>query len=630
MMGGPVRLFLLLCISSCGHGANQTLEQFVGDIISTWKLLSPTIVVDENLLELCRTHQWVLCLVSDNEELARHLEVIHQGRKQDGIIFANEGQKELLPELDILAPSIFRSNYPIFMPIGYSVDINLRLDSNIIFFEEGSHGEYELHDIYEVKQGPTIMNTLGYWNNKSGIILQKSMNRWDRRTDLEGATFKSGVMSNAWAYFKRDMNGSIVGSEGYFQEMLFFITDKLNLTIETKELGTEYATKLENGSWTGWIGQLQRKEVDVVSSGVGVRFQRSFVMDYPFATARSRITLIAAIPKGAAPNMWVYVRVLGVHQLIVFVLALTLITILLSLLNFLLEDETSKEFGTKRGSRNGYQLDSTFASFALVSLYTIQMGSHTNSRKMTPRLLTLTASFITFLIFVAFSTKITAEMTSSPSEIPVRTFEDVIKHNYKIVTFSPYYAQLLRNAKPGTAKNIVYNSYLKELPLNKTERKAIFEVVSEPKTLWYTVFSATHSTNPKDLQYTNQFFALKMDDAVYGILTLGLQKDSEFLQVFNHYILKQFETGYSRRLYRKYHVGLFTKENYEVNEPQPLGFSNVMFCFILLALGICLSITITTVELMLVKQKKKKMWATRTNKILERDTKADGEGTEAK
>ena len=165
----------------------------------------------------------------------------------------------------------------------------------------------------------------------------------------------------------------------------------------------------------------------------------------------------------------------------------------------------------------------------------------------------------------------------------------------------------------------------------KNNRKAIFEVLSEPKTLWYTVFSATHSTNPKDLQYTNQFFALKMDDAVYGILTLGLQKDSEFLQVFNHYILKQFETGYSKKLYRKYHVGLFTKDNYEVNEPQPLGFSNVMFCFILLALGICLSITITTVELMLVKQKKQKMWVTRTNKILEeRDTKADGGGTEAK
>ena len=595
------------------------MEQFIGDIISTWKLLSPTIVVDENLLELCRTHQWVLCLVSDNEELARHLEVIHQGRKQDGIIFANEGQKELLPELDILAPSIFRSNYPIFMPIGYSVDINLRLDSNIIFFEEGSHGEYELHDIYGVKQGPTIMNTLGYWNNKSGIILQKSMNRWDRRTDLKGATFKSGVMSNAWAYFKRDMNGSIVGSEGYFQEMLFFITDKLNLTIETKELGTEYATKLENGSWTGWIGQLQRKEVDVVSSGVGVRFQRSFVMDYPFATARSRITLIAAIPKGAAPNMWVYVRVFGVHQWIIFILALTLITILLSLLNFLLEDETSKEFGTKRGSRNEYRLDSTFASFALVSLYTIQMGSHTNSRKMAPRLLTLTASFVTFLIFLYFTSEITSEMTSLPSGVPIRTFDDVIHRECQVITHSNYFAGFLEDANKISAKYKVYKSHFDLIDrnnrtTNEIMNQVINEVIDDPQTLWY---ATPGSLNHKKRPLTKQLFALKMDDEAIGYSALALQKHSEYLPVFNHHIMKGYETGFLKRLTRNKDERFFTNENFEMPEPQPLGGKNVMFCFIFLVLGICLSLTIATMELIITKLGTKHMWATRRNRTKE-------------
>ena len=132
-MREPPGLFLLLCICSCG--ANATLELFIEDLIVTWKLLSPTIVVDENLLQLCRTRPWVLCLSSDmdDKELAKHLEVMYRERKQDAIIFADEGQKEILQQLDILVPAIFRSNYPIFLPIGHSEDLNLRLDSR------GSH-----------------------------------------------------------------------------------------------------------------------------------------------------------------------------------------------------------------------------------------------------------------------------------------------------------------------------------------------------------------------------------------------------------------------------------------------------------------------------------------------------------
>ena len=108
-----------------------------------------------------------------------------------------------------------------------------------------------------------------------------------------------------------------------------------------------------------------------------------------------------------------------------------------------------------------------------------------------------------------------------------------------------------------------------------------------------------------------------MDDASYGIVTLGLQKDSEFSQVFNYYILKEFETGYLKRIYRKYHTDLFTKENYEMMEPQPLGFNNVMFCFILMVLGISLAIIRATFELIMTKVTREQLWArrgTRTKK----------------
>ena len=102
-----------------------------------------------------------------------------------------------------------------------------------------------------------------------------------------------------------------------------------------------------------------------------------------------------------------------------------------------------------------------------------------------------------------------------------------------------------------------------------------------------------------------------MDDALYGMGTLGLQRDSEFLQIFNHYIMKEMESGFLKRLFYKYHGDLFTKERFEMVEPQPLGFNNVMFCFIMLALGICLSIVIVMMELINSKLIMHQLWATR-------------------
>ena len=197
----------------------MTASLFIEDIIVTWKLLSPTIVVHgDNLLQACTTRPWVLCLASDmgSDELATHLEVLHQGRKHDGIIFAVEGIQELLQKLDLLAPTIFRSNYPVFMPKGYSEELNLRLDSNVIFFEEKVAAGYALVDIFAVKGGSPIELGFVNWTLKNGFEFERSLNRWERRTDLRGAKFFNGFGINGdWANVTRDETGNITGSKGF-------------------------------------------------------------------------------------------------------------------------------------------------------------------------------------------------------------------------------------------------------------------------------------------------------------------------------------------------------------------------------------------------------------------------------
>ena len=55
------------------------------------------------------------------------------------------------------------------------------------------------------------------------------------------------------------------------------------------------------------------------------------------------------------------------------------------------------------------------------------------------------------------------------------------------------------------------------------------------------------------------------------------------------------------RNYKKYFVNLYVKEEYGMTEAQSLGFNNVMFLFVLLALGISASLAIATLELLVKK-----------------------------
>ena len=612
------KLYLLLLVFSSVNGLDNKLkESFVKEVIDEWQLYSPTILVQDEIPEMCMELQWSLCLGNDLglQEMAQHLTTMHLNRKQDAVIFApGQGNKKLIIQLAKQVPSIFSSNCPVFMPIGYESDISLRLDSNIIFYMEETLGTYTLFDKFAVKGGETIVLALGYWNVDEGIVITASRNRWDRRTDLKGAIFNNCLLEYGWwAQFTRDINGNITGSKGYFQDKLLYITDRLNLTVKTVARKYEDPKLLENGTWLGIMGLMQKKEVDVFSMGMGIHILYSSIIDFPFATNRKPITLIAARPKGAAHEMWVYVRVFGIFQWTIFAMLLTLLACAISLVIVVSTDDKGRSFGTKKGGDDDNELDTAHSSIALVYLYAIQMGSHTSSGQLSIRLLTITVSWLTFLMFVYYETDITSEMISGPPDIPIKNFADVIEHEYKVTTFSDYYKAMLQTAKPGSAKNTVYNHHFKYKDPNENDiglTEAINEVINGPKMLLYCgpFYILPHLP---DRTLMDQLSVLKMDDVTYGTTTLPLHKDSEFLQVFNHYIIKGMETGFLERLHRRYYSDLFTSENFEMIEPQPLGLNNVMFCFSFVALGICFSFIIVIMEIIMLKWKRERPWATK-------------------
>ena len=65
---GLLGLAFTVCMFQCVNG-NDSLNAFTSDVISTFGLISPTIVYDsDEAPKICMTRKWVLCLSQDDEQ----------------------------------------------------------------------------------------------------------------------------------------------------------------------------------------------------------------------------------------------------------------------------------------------------------------------------------------------------------------------------------------------------------------------------------------------------------------------------------------------------------------------------------------------------------------------------------
>ena len=634
-------------------------EKFVKDIIKTWHLKSPTIIIKDDLLNLCMIHNWWLCLTNDKkgDELAIHLALIHKESKQDGLILmGNRGHRQIFRQLANFAPSIFTSNIPIFIAEVYISEIQLRLDSNIIFYRWVSPTSVKLFDKFRLSYGRWIYPKrvehtqkkqerrqqqnqvarlkslhIGDWNVSDGIMLQSSMNRWDRRVDLKGlGSFRNTIFRKAmWAYPIWDQtknrtshvcykcmnhnqckwkNGKKMPkrecwtSGGYFQEMLHYITDSLNLQVNLVYImddGTRFWARKywpNEINYGGPIGYLQIRAADVESTGLGSQgFQAIRITDgqrgsIALPTNRAYPTLIAARPRNSHVQIWAYMRVFGITQWVVFISLLVGFVIVMTMTTSV----------TDMDVKDGSVLKIILSAISSAYLFTLQLGAHKTGNF---RITTLTLSMLTMLLWAYYSCDITAIMTAVPDPpIPVNNFEDVLEKGYKVIISNGYFAELLKSSKNGSAQQRVFFKYCSKKLENRTHmchRKNPIRIVSEdPKMLWFSPVSELVNINKVNNANYNGLILLDLDDIdkIYSSAALMLQPDSEFLQIFNYYIMKMMETGILKRIYCKYHNRLYVNEQFGMPEPRPLGVNNVLFLFSLLGAVISLAVGIAFVE----------------------------------
>ena len=156
---------------------------------------------------------------------------------------------------------------------------------------------------------------------------------------------------------------------------------------------------------------------------------------------------------------------------------------------------------------------------------------------------------------------------------------------------------MLSGENPKSPKGKVYKKYLAEKELVNgaaTVVAAMTEVIEEPKTLMYGHVGVIGHFSLIEEELRNQLFALKIADGSWLITTNALQGNSEFLQIFNHYILRQYEHGLLTRNRRR--TFLTRNEQFGISEAYPMSLKNVIFPFIWILVGILGALSIALME----------------------------------
>ena len=390
---------------------------------------------------------------------------------------------------------------------------------------------------------------------------------------------------------------------GFFQDKLHYILEGLNL--QEKIIFCNNRNKKCDGlsrqpnftTITGTDKWLKYRLAEVLSEGFGTSGNLGLHLgnlgvDLSIQTNWGILSLIAGKPKGSQINFWVYLRVFGFAQWAAFISLL---------IGFVVTMTIVKDMSNGNGES---RLSNVLSSIATAYYYTFQLGEHHDERRHrgSTTLLTLTLSLLTMFIWIYYTGDITAEMTSGPGPHPVKNFDDVIKYDYEVISQNQFYGALLRYASTEAQRD-VYNMYLRERKqgeLKYTTKLFLdpFDIAyGNPRKLLYGALSSYALQTKLNRTLMAGLTWLKIDEKSRSHSGFLLQNNSEFLQVFNHYIMKMMETGILKRLQKKQlYASLYVNEDFGLSEPQPLSFTNVLFLFNVLGVGIVTSIGILFVE----------------------------------
>ncbi|KAL7301179.1 hypothetical protein TKK_0006150 [Trichogramma kaykai] len=158
----------------------------------------------------------------------------------------------------------FRSNTSI--PDFFS-NIHVPLDCVFLVVQKFEDSRtYVLTEVYSIDKGrELITNVFGTWEEESGLEITR-LALYQRRSNLQGQLIRvTTVEDPPVSVAIENSDGTMTGIKGFFGTIIQILEENLNCTIVYSK-SEAWGSKHPDGSWSGAIGMLVRKETDLVAA----------------------------------------------------------------------------------------------------------------------------------------------------------------------------------------------------------------------------------------------------------------------------------------------------------------------------------------------------------------------------
>ncbi len=458
----------------------------------------------------------------------------------------------------------------------------LRLDSNFYSVAKGDDGRVEIREWYRIRSSPPLSNALGHWSGQAGLTITAST-MWERRKNLHGITLTTATLP--FAFFVYPTGGGSFG--GMVPEVYYLFRSFMNFTVDwVIPEDRFYGVPLGNGSWNGLIGMLARREADIIVAFLGVTLERSEVVSFSNTLLESVATLVIVDPSYVGEqrsdiNLTAFLSVFSSAGWLV-ILTLLVVTFLACLVYAL------AMLGSSR--LEGVLLSLTF-SFKPFTRQDLSMGTGSLSSRM----LLITVMGYSLVALSYYEGMLTSFMTSKSTSLEFNSFSDSLDLGYQVITVrGSLHETDLKVARPGSGRHKIYQRTMRDNPeVFYDSREACREAMLEDPTLAMVGSSMTFLRDERFMPLDN------LDDAKIDHGAFAMQKDSEFLRLFNYHVVKLFHAGIIDFTVHKW-LNLRRPDDVcggkAPDTARPLGYENLSLPSMILAGGMIAALATSVIE----------------------------------
>ncbi|PNF41651.1 hypothetical protein B7P43_G07625 [Cryptotermes secundus] len=420
----------------------------------------------------------------------------------------------------------------------------------------------------------------GTWNPSSGLYVSSEGDIYDRRSNLQGTVISASSIQGPPMTAIDKETGRIMGFVG---DVWAELELRMNFRTELKrEPADSYGALTKNGTWTGMIALLVSGDVEVAVGDFTVNTQRAKAVDFTVPVSESVVSVYVR---------WIELRDFDLKDFLAPFSKELWITAIAVIFTMSLCLAAIRSFEHHEESRRRYG-----AFRYLLHVYSIfcQQGVEAVPGAMSCRLVYVGVYFTAVTLCAAYSATLVSSLAVQTNALPFKNFQQMLKRNdfeMGVVNNSAVLSEFEEATDPILHQ--VYSRFIAHkrynLPpnsifgLNKVCENKKYAFVTSSLIATYTEKSLSCYVVPLPEAFTREY------------LSLAVAKNSAYLDIINHNLLKLRHDGSLKR----FHTHTWPPRTLESDSTwHSVDIFDVMSILIVLAAGTVMATVFLAVEIL--------------------------------